>query len=53
MANTINIENIWQEYRTSLKSFLQSKLNNKDDVEDILQEVLIKFYSKIHILNDL
>lgn len=52
MANTINIEDVWQEYRASLKGFLRSKLNNKDDVEDILQDVLIKFYNKIHTLND-
>jgi len=48
----MNLEDVWQAYRVSIKAFLHSKLNNPDDVDDILQDVLIKFYNNISTLKD-
>lgn len=47
----MNIEKIWHEYRASLHGFLTSKLSNPDDVEDLLQEVLIKSHDNLHKIN--
>jgi len=44
----VNLENVWQEYSASLKGFLQSRVSNNADVEDLLQEVLIKTHQNLH-----
>lgn len=44
----MNLEYIWSEYRTGLKSFLHSKISNAADVDDLLQDILIKTYEKLH-----
>ena len=43
----MNLENIWEEYSTSLRSFLYSRVSNDADVEDLLQEVLIKTHQNL------
>ena len=48
----MNIEEIWQEYRSALKRFLHSKVSNEMDVEDLLQDILIKTYSNLHTVKD-
>ncbi|MCF6442988.1 RNA polymerase sigma factor SigZ [Pseudoalteromonas luteoviolacea] len=47
----MTIEEIWQVYRSSLKAFLHSKVSNPDDVEDLLQDVLLKTHLAMHSLN--
>lgn len=42
----MNLEAIWAEYRTGLKRFLTSKVSNSHDVEDLLQDILIKTHDK-------
>lgn len=44
----MNLEKIWAEYRTSLKAFLHSKVSNEADVEDLLQDILIKTHQHLH-----
>ena len=44
----MNLETIWSEYRTGLKSFLHSKISNAADVDDLLQDILIKTHDKLH-----
>lgn len=46
----MNIEYIWSEYRTALKRFLHSKISNEADVEDLLQEILIKTYNNLNTI---
>ncbi|TDF42198.1 RNA polymerase sigma factor SigZ [Alteromonadaceae bacterium M269] len=46
----MNIESIWQEYKTNLKAFLHSKVSNSSDVEDLLQEILLKTHLSLHTL---
>ncbi len=43
----MNLESIWQEYSTGLRSFLYSRVPNDADVEDLLQEVLIKTHQNL------
>ena len=44
------LETVWQEYRTALKAFLLSKVAGSDDVDDLLQEILIRTHNNIHTL---
>jgi len=46
----MNFEKIWQEYKSALKSFLHSRVANEADVEDLLQEVLIKTYNNLAVV---
>jgi len=41
---------IWKEFSTSLKSFIRSRIKDRDAVDDILQEVFIKIHLNIHSL---
>ena len=43
----MNLENIWQEYGSSLRSFLYSRISNEADIDDLLQEVLIKTHRNL------
>lgn len=51
-ADPIQLEQVWGEYQQSLKSFLYSKVNHHEDVEDLLQEILIKTYQNLSTLKD-
>lgn len=44
----MNLEEIWSKYRAGLKTFLLSKISNAADVDDLLQEILIKTHHKMH-----
>ncbi len=46
------VENLWKNFETSLRSFIHSKVPDKDVTEDILQEVFIKIHLKIDTLRD-
>lgn len=46
----MHIEDIWSEYRASLKSFLSSRIYDSDEVDDLLQEILIKTHDKLHTI---
>lgn len=40
----MNIEQVWNEHRAGIRALLRAKISNSDDVDDLLQEVLIKAY---------
>lgn len=47
----VNVEKIWSEYQSSLKGFLHNNVSDPDDIDDLLQDILIKSYqnlSKVH-----
>jgi RNA polymerase sigma-70 factor, ECF subfamily len=46
------VEFMWKEFETRLRSFIYSKVPDKDVTEDILQEVFIKIHLKIDTLRD-
>lgn len=48
--NTLDTEMVWTEYRSAIKSFLHSRISNPQDVDDVLQEVLIKTHAKLDTL---
>ena len=48
----MNVETIWAEYQTSLKAFLYKNVNNTADVEDLLQEILIKTYQNLSTVKE-
>jgi RNA polymerase sigma-70 factor (ECF subfamily) len=43
----MSVEEIWVEYRAALKLFLHTKVSNEADVEDLLQDILIKTYNNL------
>jgi len=43
----MNIEEIWLEYRGALKRFLHAKISNEADIDDLLQDILIKTYNNL------
>lgn len=50
--SVIRIEDVWQQYQTSLRRFLQSNVSCPDDVDDLLQDILIKTYQQISTVKD-
>ncbi|MCG9694927.1 RNA polymerase sigma factor SigZ [Vibrio sp. Isolate22] len=49
---SLNLEQVWAEYQQTLKAFLHSKVSNTADVEDLLQEILIKTFQNLHKVQD-
>lgn len=49
----MNVEMIWAEYQSSLKAFLHKNVNNVADVDDLLQEILIKTYQNLSTVKEL
>lgn len=41
------LEEIWAEYRSALKAFLHSKIADTADVDDVLQDILIKTHKNM------
>lgn len=48
----MKLEIIWSEYQGLLRRFLASKVNNPQDVEDLLQQILIKVHQGLSSLKD-
>lgn len=51
-ASSLNLEQIWSQYQQALKAFLHSKVNQPDDVDDLLQEILLKTYQNLDTVQD-
>ncbi|MDK9738917.1 RNA polymerase sigma factor SigZ [Vibrio sp. D404a] len=51
-ASSLNLEQIWSQYQQALKAFLHSKVNHPDDVDDLLQEILLKTYQNLDTVQD-
>lgn len=52
MISQNNTQQIWESFSNKLKRFIKSKVNNKSDAEDILQEVFLKIHKNINTLDD-
>lgn len=48
----ININQVLEEITTPLKSFIGKRVSNKQDVEEIAQDVLVKIFNGINSLKD-
>ncbi len=49
---SLNLEQVWAEYQQALKSFCILKVINTADVDDLLQEILIKTYQNLDKVQD-
>lgn len=43
----LNTETIWLEYRKTLRAFLARRVANPDDVDDLLQEVMLRSHRQL------
>ena len=48
----MQLEKVWGEYQNAIKAFLHKKVADPDDVEDLLQEILIKTHHNIASLRN-
>lgn len=48
----MNTQEIWGDFHQELKGFISLKINEKDEVDDILQDVFIKIHEKKASLKD-
>lgn len=48
----MNIDLVWNEYRSLLKQFIASKVSNPTDAEDLLQTILLKVHQNLSNLRD-
>jgi RNA polymerase sigma-70 factor (ECF subfamily) len=46
------VDRLWEEFSVPLRKFIQNKIANEQDAEDILQEVFIKVHQNIGSLMD-
>jgi RNA polymerase sigma-70 factor (ECF subfamily) len=44
----MEFKQLWQLYSDRLRQFLQSRVNNREDADDLLQEILIKTYQHLN-----
>lgn len=51
-ASDVGFEQIWNEYRSGLRAFLHSRVSNPSDVDDLLQDILIKTHSNLNTLRN-
>jgi len=48
----MKVEDIWLDYSAALKRFVHAKISNVDDVEDVLQEILLKTHQNLASIKD-
>lgn len=48
----MELEDVWQEYRGRVRAFLQSRISNPADVDDVLQEISLKTLHGLGSLKD-
>lgn len=48
----MNLETVWAEYKQALHGFLRSRVSDSADVDDLLQEILIKTYQGLDKVKD-
>ncbi len=46
-VSSLQLDTVWAQYQQALKAFLRSKVSNVDDVDDLLQEILIKTHQSL------
>ncbi|HBR96192.1 MAG TPA: RNA polymerase sigma factor SigZ [Gammaproteobacteria bacterium] len=51
MDSHTDIAPIWHAYQAQLRAFLRSKISDPDEVEDVLQDILVKVFNNLSSLN--
>ena len=46
----MNLEAVWSQYSAAIRSFLHSRVADTNEVDDLLQEILIKTHKNLHQL---
>ncbi|WP_108651778.1 RNA polymerase sigma factor SigZ [Dongshaea marina] len=52
-TNNALLKRVWGEYQQALKAFLHSKVSNDADVDELLQEILIKTYQNLSSVREM
>jgi RNA polymerase sigma-70 factor, ECF subfamily len=52
-AGDVKLETLWEQYCCQLKAFIQSRIADEDDADDLLQEVFIRIHTRLCSLRDL
>ncbi len=47
-----DVDIIWNDYRGALRAFLRSRVSDPDDVDDLLQDILVKTHRELPNLRD-
>jgi len=47
-----NVDNIWTEFSGQIRGYLLGKVKQKDDADDLLQEIFIKIHGSLGQLQD-
>ena len=48
----MKLEQIWADYKRALKAFIHSKVDNPTDVDDLLQDILVKTYKNLDSIKE-
>ena len=48
----MNVEQVWADYKSRIEGFLHSKVSNAADVDDLLQDILIKTHAHLQDLRE-
>ena len=52
-TGNVKLETLWEQYCCQLKAFIQSRVADEDDADDLLQEVFIRIHTRLCSLRDL
>lgn len=52
-SGDVKLETLWEQYCCQLKAFIQSRVADEDDADDLLQEVFIRIHTRLCSLRDL
>ncbi|GJM14990.1 MAG: RNA polymerase sigma factor SigZ [Thermodesulfobacteriota bacterium] len=52
MKNKHNVDDVWNEFSSQIRGYLLKKVQQKDDADDLLQEIFIKIHNKLRDLKD-
>ena len=52
MTEMRNLDSVWEEFSGQIRGYLLRKVKQKDDADDLLQEILIKIHNNIGTLQD-
>lgn len=50
--DSITVSHIWEQYNHALKKFIQKKIGNEQDAEDVFQEAFLKIHLSINGIKD-
>lgn len=45
--NTLNTETLWKEFSDQVRGFIRSRVSNKQEAEDVLQDIFIRIHKGI------